>query len=176
LRWRKRLPKRKIKRVGLDVLTAQGEVMASELIMGLGIFKTMFDMAKTLNNIHDVTSRDRVAMELQKEILAAQAQQTALIEKIGELEKQVAGFEKWDTEKEKYDLQEIYPKNYAYAIKESARGTAPAHLICATCYEDRKKPILQKSDAVHLICPICKTRVQFKESRRLPVTYGRGAF
>ncbi len=137
--------------------------MVGEAIAGLSAFKTMFDMAKALQGIHDTATHDRAVIELQKEILTAQAQQAALVERIGQLEKQVASFEKWDAEKEKYDLKEISPHNYAYAIKANARGAEPAHLICTTCYENRKKTILQKSSAVHVSCPVCKTMVQFKD-------------
>jgi CRISPR/Cas system-associated protein Cas5 (RAMP superfamily) len=149
--------------------------MVGEAIAGLSAFKTMFDMAKALQNIHDTALRDRAVIDLQKEILAAQVTQATLIERVGDLEKQVASFEKWDAEKEKYELKEIYPQNFAYAIKENARGSEPPHLICATCYENRKKTIPQKSDAVHLTCPVCKTRVQFKASQPLQVRTSRGS-
>ena len=139
--------------------------MLSETVMGLGALKTAFDMEKGLKDLDNAVARNAAVIELQENILAAQQAHAALIKRIDDLEKEVAGFEKWDAEKEKYDLKEIYPQNYAYAIKANARGTEPAHLICATCYENRKKTILQKSSGVHLSCPVCKTMVQFKESR-----------
>jgi len=140
--------------------------MVGEIFAGLGAFKTMMDMTKAVQDAHDIATRDRAVIELQKEILGAQAAQAALIERVSELEKQVAEFEKWETEKEKYQLNEIYPQNFAYAIKPDARGSEPAHLICATCYQNRKKVILQKSSAVHLNCPVCQTRVQFTDLDR----------
>jgi len=51
-----------------------------------------------LQKIHDVTARDRAVIELQKEILTAQAAQATLIETIGDLKKRVAEFETWATE------------------------------------------------------------------------------
>jgi hypothetical protein len=139
--------------------------MISETIAGLGALKTAFDMTKALKNMDTAVAVNSAVIDLQETILTAQQAQAALIERVGQLEKQVADFEKWDAEKEKYDLKEIYPQNYAYAIKQDARGSAPTHLICATCYENRAKAILQKSSAVHLTCPVCKTVVQFRESR-----------
>ncbi len=138
--------------------------MAGELIAGLGLFKTMLDMAKRLKDINDAAIRNGAVIELQEKILAAREQQSALLERISELEKQVASFEKWETEKKRYYLQEIYPRNFAYAINENARDAEPTHLICATCYEGGKKSILQKSSAVHLSCPVCKSIIQFKDS------------
>ena len=137
--------------------------MAGELIAGLGLFKTMLDMAKGLKDINDAAIRNGAVIELQEKILAAREQQSALLEQISDLEKQVAGFEKWETEKKRYYLQEIYPGNFAYAINENARGAEPTHLICTTCYEGGKKSILQKSSAVHLSCPVCNSKIQFKD-------------
>jgi hypothetical protein len=138
--------------------------MAGELIAGLGLFKSMLDMAKGLKDINDAAIRNGAVIELQEKILAAREQQSTLLERISDLEKQVAGFEKWETEKKRYYLQEIYPRTFAYSINENARGSEPPHLICAKCYEDHKKVILQKSSAVHLSCPSCKTQIQFKDS------------
>ena len=87
-----------------------------------------------------------------------------MAERIGHLEKQIAEFEQWETEKKKYDLKEIHPHFFAYAIKENARGPEPSHLVCAKCFEDRKKYILQKSSAIHMACPNCKSMIEFKDS------------
>lgn len=128
-------------------------------ITGLGAVKAAFDLAKSLKNINDATIRNGAVIELQEKILSAQEAQTALIQRVGDLEKEVANFEKWDAEKEKYELKEIHTGSYAYAVKENARGSEPPHLICANCYEQNKKRILQKSSAVHMTCPECKTRI-----------------
>jgi len=114
-------------------------MVAAEIMGGISGLKAAFDIARGLKDIDDTTRRNAAVIELQEKILGAQQAQSALVERVGELEKQVADFEKWETEKEKYDLQEVYPQNFAYAIKESARAGAPAHLICTTCYENRKK-------------------------------------
>ena len=87
------------------------------------------------------------------------------MEQIGNLEKEIANFEKWQAESEKYELKEIYPGNFAYSFKTNVDGRSePPHLICTTCFENRKKSIMQKSSAVHMTCPVCKTMIQFKES------------
>ena len=45
--------------------------MASELIAGLGLFKTMLDMAKGLKDISDAAVRNAAVIDLQEKILAA---------------------------------------------------------------------------------------------------------
>ena len=135
--------------------------LVGELFAGLGAFKTMFDMSKAIQDAHDVATRDRAVIELQKEILSAQMAQAELIERVGGLEKQVAAFEKWDAEKEKYELCKISTDTFAYARKEDTRGAEPSHYICARCYEDRKRSILQRADSAHVFCPECKTKFRF---------------
>ena len=68
--------------------------MVGEVIAGLGALKTAFDLAKGLKDINDATIRNGAVIELQERILAGQQAQAALLEHIGTLEKEVAGFEK----------------------------------------------------------------------------------
>jgi hypothetical protein len=142
--------------------------MVGEAIAGLSAFKTMFDMAKALQGIHDATARDRAVIELQKEILAAQAAQTALLQRVGELEKQVAGFETWEAEKQRYELQK-FGNGFAFVLKTGAQPSEPPHEICANCYARGKKSYLAKvptnTARQHLgmgivyRCPECRSEV-----------------
>lgn len=120
--------------------------MASEFITGLGIFKSLLDTAKGLKDINDTAIRNAVAIELQEMILTAREQQAAALERVSTLEKEVARFEAWETEKQRYELQEVpgHNKILAYALKPEAQGTEPAHWVCATCFKDRKASILQR--------------------------------
>ena len=91
--------------------------MAVDIITGLGIFKTLFDSAKGLKDINDTAVRNTAVVELQEKILAAQAQQAALIEHVHELEKEVARFETWETEKQRYQLHDFGGRTFAYVLK-----------------------------------------------------------
>jgi hypothetical protein len=142
--------------------------MASEILAGLGALKTAFDMAKGLKDINDAVIRNGAVIELQEQILAAQRAQAELIECIRHLEEDVAKFETWNTEKEKYELKQLAPMGaaLAYAIKPDAQGSEPFHCICATCYQNQKKSILQFRRVVipfssqHILgCPVCNTEV-----------------
>jgi hypothetical protein len=89
--------------------------MAAEVLAGLGAFKTMFDMAKGLKEMNDAAIRNGAVIELQEQILSAQAAQAALIERVRALEAEVASFEKWEADKQKYELKEIRPGVLVYA-------------------------------------------------------------
>ena len=62
-------------------------MVVAETIAGLGALKTAFDMAKTLESMHETTIRDRAVIDLQKEILTALSAQSALMESEAELKK-----------------------------------------------------------------------------------------
>jgi len=139
------------------------------LTEGIGILKTAFDIAKGLKDINDTARRNAAVIELQEKILSAQASQSDLVQYVRSLEEEVASFETWDTEKQRYELKEFGPGAFAYALKADASGTEPAHQICPTCYENRRKSILQIVPGnnarttlgirpVHR-CPVCKTEV-----------------
>lgn len=118
--------------------------MVAEIFAGISSVKTAFDMTKALHDIHDATARDRAVIELQKEILSAQAAQSQLIETVGELKKRVAELEAWDAEKQRYDLAQIAPGIVCYMLKPAMRGSEPIHRLCANCYAKGHKSFLQQ--------------------------------
>lgn len=136
-------------------------MVVAETLSGLSALKSALDMTRGLKEINDAAIRNSAVIDLQDKILSAREAQTALLERIGELEKQVATFENWEAEKQNYQLVTIYEDTLAYARKPDPNGTIPPHFLCTTCYEDRKKRILQRADAAHVACPDCKVRLRF---------------
>ena len=100
-------------------------MVVTEAIAGLGAIKTAFDMAKALESIHESVARDRAVIDLQKEILAAQQAQFAMVERVRDLEKQVTSFENWDAEKQRYQM------------KDFGGGRSPMRLKAAQKMESR---------------------------------------
>jgi Zn finger protein HypA/HybF involved in hydrogenase expression len=138
-------------------------MVVTETISGLSALKVAFDMAKALKDINDATIRNGAIIDLQENIISAQQAQAALIKRVDELEKEVAGFEAWETEKQRYELNDVGLGSLAYSVKEGMRGTEPPHQICTACYQHRRKSILQpKSESLDklLICPECKTKIK----------------
>ncbi len=118
-------------------------MVAAEFLTGLGAFKTMFDIAKGLKDTNDAAVRNAAVIELQEKILGAQAQQTALIEQVRQLEEQVAGFETWQAEKSRYELKDLKRGFFAYIPKVGEEGGEPPHALCTNCYQKGVKSILQ---------------------------------
>jgi len=139
--------------------------MAAEIIAGLGAIKTAFDLAKGLKEINDTATRNAAVIELQQKILAAQEAQSALIERIRNLEIEIASFETWQTEKDRYKLTDFGAGTFAYLLRPKAANGEPPHRLCASCFHEGHKSILQfsaKSEGQDWFeCFRCKTRQAF---------------
>jgi hypothetical protein len=142
--------------------------MPGEILAGFSALKTAFDIAKGLKDIDDAARRNAAIIELQEKLLIAQEAQAALTERVRELEEKVASFERWDAEKERYELKQLIrgAPTFAYALKPDAQPPETFHCICATCYQKRLKSILQflrnafvGGDEKILACPVCSTEV-----------------
>ena len=77
-------------------------------------------MARNLAGMSDKSKRDRLSINLQKEILSAQSAQADLVEEISSLKAKIASFETWETEKKKYDLKDLGWGALAYILKPEA--------------------------------------------------------
>lgn len=139
----------------------------------VGTLKSAADVAISLSKLHTMAEVQAKAIELQQIILSAQSsaleaqsEQFTLLDRIRDLEKVLAEVKAWETEKNKYQLEAIVNGRgrenvYAYSTKE---GIEPAHKICAACYEDGHKSILQLEyrtpgmDNV-LVCHRCKADI-----------------
>jgi hypothetical protein len=119
----------------------------------------------------------------QRGAMTAQANEATLLEEVGALKKQVTDLEAWESEKQRYQLIALAPNVIAYAVKESARGVEPPHLICANCYNAGKKSFLNqvtqgsRLDTYH--CNGCGERLSVHKGADVPLTalrrppYGR---
>ena len=90
------------------------------------------------------------AIELQSAILglhsdafAAQAQHSAMLERIRDLEEEVRRAKAWEETKQRYALQQPFPGTFAYVLETQSQSLEPMHSICANCYELGKRSILQ---------------------------------
>jgi hypothetical protein len=103
--------------------------MVAEIFAGVSALKSAFDIAKGLKDIDDATRRNAAVIELQEKILSAQEMQSTLINRVTNLEKELARFETWEAEKQRYKLTDYGGGTFAYALKEEeARGTTPSHM------------------------------------------------
>ncbi len=140
-------------------LTAIG-VVSTSLNTAINIAKAMVDIRDATAFQGKVFELQRAIIDAQQSVFAANAERTALIEEIGQAKAEIARLEAWETEKLRYELQDVGKGSLAYVVKESMRGTEPEHKICSNCYQHAQKSILQplhKGQEKFLFCPKCKT-------------------
>jgi hypothetical protein len=109
------------------------------------------DIAKGLISLHTMTEVQSKAIELNQAIIDAQhrifeanASQTALIDRIRELEGQVARMKDWDAQKQRYKLKHPQNGGLVYALQKAMSNSEPPHYICTSCFERGERSILQE--------------------------------
>lgn len=131
------------------------------------------DIGKAMIGIRDAAAFNAKLIEFQSKILeaneaafAAQQERSSLLEEIGKLEAQVAGFEAWEAEKKRYELQDFGGGTFAYVLKADMANGEAIHRLCANCYQKNEKSILQcrgnNGSAQQMCsCPNCGTNYRF---------------
>jgi hypothetical protein len=125
--------------------------MIAAITAGLEGIKAATDLLKILNATSTQTQINEVKIGLQRSLLEAQgglfaAQQAdaASLARIHDLERQIAEFKNWETEKERYELKAIGRGAFAYALKAPVESNQGGPWYCANCFENGKKSVYQK--------------------------------
>lgn len=143
--------------------------------------KVAGQIAIGLMNLKSTTEVQAKAIELNQQILAAQhelfaanASQSALVERIRELERQVMQMKDWEAQKQRYQLKAPFARSLVYALQKAMSNGEPPHYLCTRCYEDGKRSILQNalsSQWTVFACSICKTQVHTGWLGQIPAKY-----
>lgn len=158
---------------------------AAVITAGFQSLKTAFEIGKALLKLgisaeikDQIREMNDAILAAQQSTLASQQHESALLKQIGELEKQIANFEAWETEAETYQLTNLRraddPRGsiLAFAPKEGTHTSEPAHLLCAECFNNRHKSILQHQDVggrnPALYCLHCDSFIYLEGSRPDP--------
>lgn len=148
----------------------------SAISAALSSFNALKNIAQTMIGLHDTQTLQAKVIDFNSAILDAQTkiflvneERTALLERIGDLEKEVANLEAWETTKNRYELKRTDGRGLAWSLKENADNSEPPHQICTKCYEEQKRSILQPKPRsiaaiqhggwAMLICPACKSEI-----------------
>ena len=139
--------------------------------------KIAANIAVGLSKIHTSAEVDAKAIELQRIILnllgdavSAQAQQSAMVHRIGDLEEEIRRIKAWEETKQRYELYEPTVGTFVYVLKVQGIDTEPTHWICTNCYDDGRRSILQLNrvghEVNHYICPSCKSDIMSVGTRK----------
>ena len=139
------------------------------LAQGFQAVRSASDIAQTLIGLRDSAKLLEKTVELNREIAATQAalfqvqsEQTQLVRTIDDLEKEIARMKIWEADKQRYELKRYDPGVFFYALKENEAAGEPIHHLCAKCYQESKKSIIQRTGRAMArepshFCPLCKT-------------------
>jgi Zn finger protein HypA/HybF involved in hydrogenase expression len=132
------------------------------------------NIAKAMKDVQDATliqgkvfELQRAIIDTQQSVFSANEERAALIEKISSLEIEISRLNDWNIEKAKYEFTKVNSIGvYAYSRKSLPDDTEPHHFICANCYQQGQKSVLQASHRTAMakrihICPRCKTELTF---------------
>ena len=81
--------------------------MVGEVFAGLSALKTAFDLAKGLKDIDDATRRNAAGHRTARKNPRCTEAQSALLDRVGELEEEMAHLETWKREKERYERKTL---------------------------------------------------------------------
>ncbi len=134
----------------------------------------------SIEKIKDDAVREKVTeildsiIPLQANIVSLYESNLTLIKEKETLEKKIMEIEDWQKEASRYELKELASGVYVYCIKETAKSSEPNHYLCAKCYNDRNKTILQRTShshaGVHYVCHSCSSEI-IDHSQAKPSSY-----
>jgi Zn finger protein HypA/HybF involved in hydrogenase expression len=136
----------------------------------LSSLKAAKDISQAMVGLGSAAAFQEKRLELQSKILdaqesafTAQQERTTLLDRVSNLEKELANAKAWEAEKQRYELQSVHAGAFAYSLKPQALGAEPAHWLCAACYDKGQKSVLQRGASSYgsgewpFICPNCKS-------------------
>jgi len=129
--------------------------VAGDIAVGLVNLKTMAEVQSKAIELN------QKIISAQHDIFAANAAQTALVERVRELEKQIAEMKAWEGQKQRYKLARPFAGLTVYALQKSMSNGEPPHYLCTNCFHSGKPSILQNAqpkDGWTLFrCQVCKS-------------------
>lgn len=152
-----------------------------------GVFSSLQavgDITKAMIGLRDAQAFQAKALELQGVVMDAQSaafsanqERATLIEEVGKLKQQIVQMEAWEREKQRYQLQQLPPGVFVYALKPEMADGEPFHSICQACYQRGQKSILQADEESlgihHLTCTTCGTKLTVGHYRKPEVNHSR---
>jgi len=130
----------------------------SKIAQGVMSLKTMAEVQSVAIDLN------QKIISAQNDIFAAQAAQSGLVQKLHNLEEQIAEMRHWEEQKKNYRLAEPWGGGgLVYGVKESCKQSEGPHWICTKCYDDGRRSILNPiKDAkfyIVMTCPTCKAQI-----------------
>ena len=154
--------------------------MTMDAAAAVGALNSLIESVRALRSLRSQKDVDAVRADLLGKVIDAQQavlnlqalaatereRRTAAEKRVSELEQENAHLRDWSEERKRYALVALGPDACAYKMKDAeAASDEPVPHLCAHCFEDAQRSILQAQEYDSytriLECPRCKTRVTY---------------
>lgn len=130
--------------------------MADAVVTLLGLVPSLANTALDMAKTSDAAKRNAQLIEFQNAIIqfntllsTIQNENAALSRTNRDLEEQIRQIKNWEAESQRYELARPYNGVTVYALKKSMSNGQIPHYICASCYENGEKSVLQPHQGAH---------------------------
>jgi hypothetical protein len=139
----------------------------TDFLKAIGFVRDISNTAKSFVNareefkINEVAIQlQGIALDLQSEMMVIQADYQNILRSCEDLKKQLEQYENWEKEKARYELIHSGNATFVYALKSEHHASEQIHWLCANCYNQNEKTILQRGpDGLRMRCPKCKMEI-----------------
>lgn len=124
--------------------------------------REVFGLVKDTKTKQAVIGLQDAIIGLHEKIRSAQIEYDDLAKAKREVENQLADQKSWNAEASRYQLHDLAPGVFVYALKPECKGNEPEHYLCPTCYSKKEKSILQRPgvDHTNYVCHSCKMDIR----------------
>ena len=156
----------------------------AEVSAAMSSIKAAMDIAKGVAGLKSDTEINLAVIEIQRTLLEAQLaafedreRQSALQNRIAELEADLTRVHQWTASKARYQLTETATGSLVYALKPECANGDPDHRLCVKCFDEDRKSVLQvitrNSGGESVMCHRCNTKMTLSPFPKIKVDYGR---
>lgn len=140
--------------------------MAIEFPAALKLVKEIAATAKQLSETRDEFKINEISIKLQRltidlhnEITLIQSAHQTALRAQDELKRKLSEKEQWEETSSRYRLERVGTVlfSFVYVPADQQPSGEPPHWLCANCFEQKRKSILQYAGMNKYHCPSCKT-------------------
>jgi len=117
----------------------------SSLSAATKILKSILAMNKDVAVNQKIIELQNVILTLQSHINSMHIEYNNLSKIKDEIKKELVKHKDWNKTKSQYKLKKVAPGVFVYSPQENKKPTELDHWLCANCFNDQKKSILQLS-------------------------------
>ena len=156
--------------------------MFPEISAALSAIENARKLTKSIIDLSRAAERQEILIDFNEQLLKVynalsqiRSEYEELVKVKSDLERKLVDKKNWKREAARYELKELVPGIFVYAVKAGMEASDPAHYICANCYQKQKRSILSLPGPgwTKYVCHECKFEAVFQSATIMPVAVRR---